>query len=308
MKNLVSTWAFLGLFSLASGLAAQPDVPGTPTSMVVTIEPKHGKTIPPIESADIEVQQGKQRDRIVNFEPAGQGGKKMQLLLLISDSARGTFNTEISILKSFITSLPATTEVGIGYMRNGTNQMASNFTQDHAAAAESLRLVLGPGGADVSPYDSLSEAIKQWPAGAERRAVIMISSGMEGLGGGYTPDNPYVNKGIADAQRAGIQVYTIYNPASGYSGRSFWRGSVGQNFLSQLADETGGESYMIGLGSPVSFQPFLDEIKEAWQHQYTLTFEAKPEKKTELQPVRVRILEKDASIAAADKVLVKAGM
>ncbi|MBV9306626.1 MAG: hypothetical protein JOZ45_10820, partial [Acidobacteriaceae bacterium] len=103
-------------------------------------------------------------------------------------------------------------------------------------------------------------------------------------------------------------VYTIYNPSAGHYGHSFWRANWGQNFLSQLSDETGGESYMVGFGSPVSFQPFLQQITGQLQHQYILTFEAKPENKSGLQPVKVSIIEKDASIAAADKVYVKAGM
>ncbi len=298
------------LVSLGAGcsLFAQTGVPGTPTSMVVTVEPKRGKEIPPIERQDLTVEMGKDKREVTGLEPAGQNGKPMQLMLLIDDSARGTFDTELQTLKQFVVSLPATTEVAIGYMRNGTNQMASNFTTDHEAAAKTIRLVLGPGGADVSPYDSLSEAVKRWPQGAERREVIMFSSGIEGLGGGYTPDNPYVNRGIQDAQKAGVIVYTIYTPSAGHAGHSFWRENWGQNFLSQLSDETGGESYMIGFGAPVSFQPFLQQITQQMQHQYVLTFIAKPQSKSGLQPVKVRILEKDASIAAADKVFVKAGM
>lgn len=292
-----------------SGLtpAAETGIPGIPTRIVVTLEPKRGKEIPPVEANDIAVQQGNQKNKVQSLIPAGQDGKGMQLLLLLDDSARGSFDTELPALRQFVTSLPASTEVAIGYMRNGTNQMVADFTKDHEAAAKAIRLVTGPGGADVSPYDSLSEAIKRWPNGAERREVIMISSGIEGLGGGYNPDNPYVNRGIADAQRAGVVVYTIYTPAAGHFGHSFWRESWGQNFLSQLSDETGGESYMVGFGSPVSFQPFLQQITGQMQHQYLLTFEAKAEKKPGLQPIKVRVTEKDASIAAADKVFVRAG-
>jgi hypothetical protein len=155
----------------------------------------------------------------------------------------------------------------------------------------------------------LSDAIKRWPqTGAERKEVIMISSGVEGLGGGWDPENPYVNAGIEDAQKAGVTVYSIYSPSAGHLGHSFWRNTWGQNFLSQLSDETGGESYMIGFGSPVSFEPFLQQILQQLQHQYLLTFQARPEQKSGLQPIKVNILEKDASVAAPDKVYVRAGM
>ena len=307
-KTWLGSLALIVLTVSCQITAAQTSAPGTPTSMVVTLEPKRGKEIPPIESADITVQQGRDKNQVVSLVPAGQSAKDLQLLLLIDDSGGGSFDTELQILRDYVTALPARTEIGIGYMRNGTNQMVSGFTSDHAAAAKKIRLALGPGGADVSPYDSLSDAVKKWPTGAERREVIMISSGIEGLGGGFAPDNPYVNRGIEDAQKAGVIVYSIYSPSAGHGGHSFWRANWGQNFLSQLSDETGGESYMIGFGSPVSFQPFLQQINEQLQHQYVMTFLAKAEKKSELQPVRVRVTEKDASIAAADKVFIKAGM
>ena len=306
MKYIVYAGFFCVLTSLAC-TAQQADARGIPTSIVVTLEPKHGKTIPPIELQDIRVNEANERRPVTALTPLSQSG--MQLLLLIDDSARGTFDTEIPTLKQFILSLPSNFDVAVAYMRNGMAQITANFTRDHAVAANGIRVATGPGGADVSPYDSLSDAIKKWPVpGNEPREVIMISSGIEGLGGGWTPENPYVNAGIQDAQKAGVIVYTIYSPSAGHAGHSFWRNNWGQNFLSQLSDETGGESYMIGYGSPVSFQPFLQQIAAHWQNQYRLTFEAKAEDKSALQPLKVTIPEKDASIAAPDHVFVRAGM
>ncbi|HEY7306377.1 MAG TPA: hypothetical protein VH601_19795 [Bryobacteraceae bacterium] len=281
-------------------------VPGTPVSVVVTLEPRREKTIPTVEQQDISVYQGKDRRPVTGFV-ALRG--PMQLMLLIDDSARSSFNTEISALKSFVNALPSETEVAIGYMRNGYTQVAQEFTRNHAAAANAIRLPMGPGGADVSPYDSLADAIKKWPeSGTERKQVIMISSGIEGLGGGFYRDNPYVTAGIDAAVRAGVVVYTIYSPSVGHYGHSLWRTTWGQNFLSELSDQTGGESYMIGFGSPVSFQPFLEQIRDHQNHQYRLTFEARAEQKSGFQPFRTVIENKDASIAAPDKVYVKASL
>jgi hypothetical protein len=290
-------------------LPAQQPAPGLPVSMVVTVEPKRGKTVPAIEEQDLTVSEGNDKRPVTGLVPLQGGQADMQLLLLLDDSASSSINTEIGTLRQFVNSLPSTTGVAVGYMRNGMAQMTKDFTTDHAAAANSIRLVMGPGGADVSPYDSLSDAIKRWPQKrAQRREVIMISSGIEDLGGGYTSDNPYVNKGIRDAQTAGVIVYTIYTPAIGHYGHSFWRANWGQNFLAQLADETGGESYFIGFGAPVSFQPFLNEILERQRHQFLLTFLARPERKSGLQPVKVRVIEKDADITAADRVYVPASL
>jgi hypothetical protein len=282
---------------------------GVPVSVVVTLEPKRGKAIPPVEAQDILVREGRDRRAVTGFVPLQGREGSLQLMLLIDDSARGTFDTEINTLKHFVNALPPDSEVAVAYMRNGMAELTANFTRDHAAAANAIRVVLGPGGADVSPYDSLKDAINKWPdTGAERKEVLMISSGIEGLGGGYTTDNPYVNAGIESALKAGVVVYTIYDPSIGHLGHSFWRNTWGQNFLSQLSDETGGESYIIGFGSPVSFQPFLDSILFNLQHQYRLTFTARAENKSGFQPIRVSVMDKDASIAAPDKVFVRAGM
>ena len=307
-SRLLKVGAVLCIASAVPSFARQ-SAPGTPVSIVVTLEPKHGKTIPPVEPQDVTVSEGRDKRPITSLTPLPFGEGSSQLMLLIDDSARGTFDTEISTLKQFVNSLPANTEVAVAYMRNGTAAYTSQFTRDHAAAANSIRVSFGSGGADVSPYDSLAEVAKHWPQpGAQRKAVIMISSGIEGLGGGFSPDNPYVNAGIESAQKAGLTVYSIYSPSVGHGGHSYWRSNWGQNFLSQLSDETGGEMYAIGFGSPVSFEPFLKEILLQMQHQYVLTFEARPEQKAGMQEIKVRVTEKDASIAAPDKVFVPAGM
>jgi hypothetical protein len=291
------------LFVASMALAQQN---GTPVSVVATVEARRGKTIPPVEQQDVIVREGKERRPVTGWKPLADA--ETQLLLLIDDSAGMSFGTEIATLKQFVASLPGNFVVAVGYMRNGMTQYTQEFTKDHTAASNAIRLALGPGGADVSPYDSLTDAIKKWPeGGAERKEVLMISSGIEGLGGGYSSDNPYVQAGIESALKAGVVVYTIYSPSAGHAGHSFWRTTWGQNFLSQLADETGGESYYLGFGAPVSFQPFLDQFKEAQQHQFLLTFEAKPENKAGLRQISVTV-EKDASIAAPRRVWVKAGL
>jgi hypothetical protein len=286
---------------------ARQSTPATPVSIVVTLEPKHGKTIPPIEQQDFTVSEAGAKRPVTSLTPLPLRQGSTQLMLLIDDSARGTFDTEVNTLKQFVNGLPPNVEVAVAYMRNGMASYTCKFTGDHAAAAHSIRISFGPGGADVSPYDSLSDAAKHWPQpGAQRKVVIMISSGIEALGGGFAPDNPYVNAGISSAQKIGLTVYSIYSPSVGHLGHSFWRANWGQNFLSQLSDETGGEMYAIGFGSPVSFQPFLDEILQQLQHQFVLTFDARPEAKAGLQPINVKITEKDASIAAPDKVFIPA--
>jgi Beta-lactamase len=59
----------------------------------------------------------------------------------------------------------------------------------------------------------------------------------------------------------GITVSAIYTPGVGPYGHSYWQTYWGQIYLSQLADETGGDAYYIGFTAPpVSFTPFLDDV------------------------------------------------
>ncbi len=93
--------------------------PATPVSIVVTLEPKHGKTIPPIEQQDITVSEAGDKRPVTSLTPLPLGQGSTQLMLLIDDSARGTFDTEVNTLKQFINSLPPDVEVAVAYMRNG---------------------------------------------------------------------------------------------------------------------------------------------------------------------------------------------
>lgn len=270
--------------------------------MIVTLEPRRAATIPSIEQQDVAVYQDNHKRPVTSFTPA-QGS--LQLMLLIDDSAGNSFNTEIPALKQFVNSLPEQTEVAVGYMRNGMTQLSSKFTHDHATAAKAIRMPLGPGGANVDTYGSLADAIEHWPGNqAQRREVVMIASGVEGLGGGFISDNPYVMNGIHAAQRAGVLVYSIWSPSVGHWGHDYWWELWGQNFLAELANATGGEMYQTTIGPPVSFDPYLHSILNHLQHQYILTFEALPEH-TGLQTVRVAIPNKDASVAFPTAVEVR---
>ncbi len=306
-----STFGYISLFALGMTLSAfgqsacEAGRNGTPVSVIVTVEPKHGASIPPLSAEDVSVKQGHDRCHVAALDPLQE--TKLQLLLLIDNSASSNFDSQLGELKQFITSLPENVEVGVSYMQNGLAKVSSSFTANHVAAANALRVAVGWGGADVSPYDSLADAVKKWPSGSERREVIMICSGIEGLGGGLPPENPYVNAGIQAAQKGGIVVYTIYTPHVGREGNALSRVNYwGQNFLAQLSDETGGQLYGYGFVPPVSFNPFLEAIRQAQGHQYRLTFDVHPQAKASLQDVKIAVIEKNANLDAPNRVFVPA--
>lgn len=310
-KKLISGFFFfMAVFSIPRIVSAQQRdaTSGTPVQMVVSAEPKHGNQVSTITQQDVLVYQGHDRRPVTGWIPAMGDHAGLELAILVDDSAGFSFGSQMQDIRTFITEQLPTTLIAVGYMQNGTVALAQNFTQDHAAAAKSLRLTQGFVGAEASPYFSLQDFIKRWPSNPAipRREVLMITSGIDSFYGGGYPD-PYVDAAIKDAQCAGIVVFSIYTPSAGHFGHTYWRIYWGQNYLAQLSEETGGESYyFLGGQAPVAFQPYLNQMNGRVAHQFVLTFLAKPENKAGTEPVKVSTEIRDIDLMAQDKVCVPA--
>lgn len=83
--------------------------------------------------------------------------------------------------------------------------------------------------------------------------------------------NPFLDAAIDDAQRNGVVVCAIYMPSAGHAGHSPWLMNWAQSHLGQIAEESGGEAYMLGFGSPVSFAPYVEDIATHLAHHYGVT-------------------------------------
>jgi hypothetical protein len=152
-----------------------------------------------------------------------------------------------------------------------------------------LRLAQGFSGVDASPYLSISDFIKRWPSNdaIPRREILAITSGIDSVYMGSFP-NPYTDTAVQDAQCGGVVVYSIYTPNAGHFGHSYYRSYWGQNYLSQLSEMTGGESYyLLGPQAPVAFAPYLNQLNRQLSNQFLLTFLAKPQKKAGTEPVKL---------------------
>ena len=293
----------LGLVAL-SGRAQQPS-PGTvPVSTVVSVEARHGKDVPAVYREDVRVFQGKDRDQVTNWVPLQGNQAGLELFVLIDETSGTSVASQFDDLRRFLTSQPPMTAVAIGYMQNGTVQVVQNFTKDHAAAGKTLRIPLGAAAGGNSPYLSITDTIKRWPESSARHAVLLISDGIDPLQPGIS--DSYLDGAIQQAQRTGTQVYAIYASRAGHFGHTLWRISQGQNNLSQLTDETGGESYFQGFNTPIAFAPFLDQFADRLNHQYKLTFLAKADNKPSYQHVRLETEVPNAELVTADKVYVPA--
>jgi hypothetical protein len=312
-KNLFLVLAVFGvtIWICAAGMAMAQQAPaasGVPAHLVVTAEARHGTDAPVINGDDVMVYEGHDRDQVVEWVPAQGVHAALELFVMIDDGANMSLGRQLEDIRDFINAQPETTKIGVAYMQNGIAQIAQNLTTDHALAAKALRLPMGMRGANGSPYFSLTDLIKRWPATTARRAVIMATDGIDLYYGTGDLLDPYLDEAIDSASRAGIQVSAIYTPDVGHYGHSYWWNYWGQIYLSHLAEETGGEAYYIGFtGAPVAFAPYLDEMANRLKHQYLLTFLAKPPKKAGWQRVRLMTEVPNADLVSAGRVWVEPG-
>jgi hypothetical protein len=274
------------------------------TTYVTVLGPKY--TAPPaLSKTDVIVDEGKQKKEVTNWVPA-QGDKAGLLLAIVIDDVDSTeLGSQLNDLRSFITSQPKTTNIGVFYASNGTIQTASQFNQDHEAVAKTVRIPLGYGGAYSSIYLSVMSLIKGWPATGARREILLIADGIDRFRGDY-PTSPDVDFTIDNAEKAGVMIHTLYTVGVGRAGRNSFRVTLGQSNLSKIADATGGEAFFQGFGSPISFGPYLQQLDMVLKNQYWLTYATDRSKKPkgELRKFRVRTEQKNVEISAADRIFV----
>jgi hypothetical protein len=286
------------LFALLSSAAG-----GFAQHLVVTAEGHHGAAPPIVMQDDLTAEVNKKPASIEKWIPLRGEQAALQLYIVIDDGSDTDLGLQFPSLKNFINAQPASTEIGLAYLRNGAAEIVAPPASDRTQLEKKLRIPLGEAGIAASPYMGISDLAKKWPAVDARREVLLITSGVDPWSPA-DPQNPYLEAAIEDSQRAGILVHSIYFGAAGHMGHSYWQSSWGRNYLSELGDGTGGEAYWQGFGSPVSFDPYLKDLAERLSNQYLLTLSAQDSKKG-LQPVRVRAGNPKVSLMSASKIELK---
>ena len=286
--------------SLAQSPAASA---GVPVSMVVTVEPHHGAEATSIASENVAVYEGRSRAQVTEWVPLQGDRAGLELFILLDDAAHSSYGTQLEDLRHFILTQPASTKIGVAYMQQGGPKVVQNLTADHTVAANALHVSLGNLANSASPYLALQQLIDQWPATKDRREVLMISNGSDADFGDFGADNPYVDAAIEKAQRANVIVFAISSTGDDIGSN---QGTRGRNYLAQLAEETGGESYYYRSSAPTSFAPYLEDSTRQLSRQYLVTFLARPEKRAGMQSVKVRSEAPHEQLVSAERVYVPA--
>lgn len=310
MNRVLSFCAALVLSGLVlpafSSLLAQEAADNGPSS-IVTVEPKGSSELAePVPANAVKVKVNGKNAEVAGWTAFGPNATQpnLQLVLLIDDGARSSLGLHLQELQRFIAQQPPTTEVAVAYMRNGTGQFTGPFTTDHAQAAQTLRLPISSPGTNGSPYFSLSDLIKRWPAHtpSERREVVMVTDGIDRYNGlRYDPSNPYINATIRDAIRNRVVVYSIYFHNAGFADRTGAGINSGQNYLTQLCAAVGGEFFYQGFGNPVDFTPYLNQINRKLGNQYELRV-TPPEKAKNIVNLRVQVSAPNTRTQAAQQI------
>ncbi len=290
-QSAITGMIAVALMAANPGISASvPNAAGFPAQMVITVLPNPAGSRPKtLEAGDVTVLQGNTPARVVHLQRLAGDLADMQLFIFLDDSTRSSsLGIQLPELKTFIESLPSTTQVSVGYMRNGTFAMAQSFTADHQKAASALRLPTAIPGENGSPYFALSDLAKHWPSkqSTGRRAVLMLTDGVDRYYGTAIADDPYVDAAIHDALKDGVMVYSVYLRGAGLYGRSAWVTNFAQSRLTEVSEETGGYAYFQGLTDPVSISPFLKDFQDRLDNQYQVTIEALHQKG--VQPVKLR--------------------
>jgi hypothetical protein len=265
------TWFTAALFFFgASVLPAEsprPDASGKSTITVTAIGKKDSAP-PPVAKADVQLTVNKERKQVADWSKDAPLG----LAILIDDAIDTSAANQWNELKEFITAQPTNTAVAVAYASNASAIVAQDFTTDHALAAKALRIPRGDLSAGSSPYLAVIDWMKRWPSTGGRRSLLLVSSGIDYFRGAWGPFYPDVDTAIEIAQRGNVNLWSIYTPGVGHRSRSFALANLGQNNLSKMTDETGGETYFLGTSAPVSFKPYLEEIQMHLNNQYLLSF------------------------------------
>jgi len=268
---------FLGCSGLIGGvLPVRAGSPVTPTSKVVSVTVTatglHNNTPRLLTRDDVLVYQEREQLPVLNVTPLQEGKAGLDLTILFEDSLESNFVLQLAEIAEFIRSLPPTTRVAIAYIRNPTFTMGQELTTDRESAVRALQVPLGSPREFDSPYLALADLVMAMPDSGNRRAILMISDGVDRFRGPFEPVSPDLEPAYQEAQRRGVLVYAIYATRSEPASRSSVGIQDAQGSLTRLAQETGGEAFVEGFSTPAFLKPHLQEFRQLLEQQYLISF------------------------------------
>jgi hypothetical protein len=308
--NLAAATA-AGILTIAlHGLGQTGDQQGRGRAIVTILPARSADQAVAISPQDIKIKIDGKESSVTDFVPLRGSGSPVELVLLIDGSARTSLGEQFNDISAFVKEMPANAKVGIAYMQNGRAVMAGQLSPDPSQVVQGLRLSTGSPGSNGSPYFCLSDLAKNWPSRdrSARREVVMITDGVDNYQRRFDANDPYVEAAINDSVRSGLVVYSMYWLDMGRANSTEYESNAGQSLLQMVTDATGGYSYGQGLGNPVSFGPFFDNLRRRLNHQYALTFASPFNGKPAVRTLKLDLRVPSAKVDAPHQVLVGVGI
>lgn len=136
----------------------------------------------------------------------------------------------------------------------------------------------------------------------------MVTDGVDNYDRRLDLEDPYVQDAINDSVRAGLVVYSIYWLNQGLADNTMYANNTGQSLLNIVAEATGGKNLWQGIGTPVSMQPFFEELASRLGNQYELGFSADMNRKPAAEVLQIKVNGSTVQVTAPKQVFVdKAG-
>jgi hypothetical protein len=289
MKTL-SAAALLTAAIFAAMPSAYGEVAGQ-GQVIVTVIPKKGEErVTDITAQQLQLKVNGKETKVGSWVPMRGANDDLEMVLLIDSSARNSLGQQIEDIGNFIKNAPPQAKLALGYMENGVAVLSGPLSTDHSLALQKLHLPGGlPGEGQV--YFALSDLAHKWPSNdpLARRIVVMVTDGVDVFNPTYDPEDPYVLAAITDSIRARLVVYSIYWHDMGRFDNTGYFQNSGQNLLSEVTQATGGYSFWLGTGEPVSFQPFFQQLNWMLKNQYRLNFLSELKDKPEIRTMNLKV-------------------
>jgi hypothetical protein len=269
--------------SLFAWSQSQPSAAGpariAPAHVIVTAGHYYSHEPPVITREDLILTHQFDPLTITNLVPLRGERAALELYVLVDDCSSCEAGTKVDELHRFVASQPATTAVGVAYIQAGQLEIAEKPTRDHARAAAALNAPTG--GPPANPFVALADLIERWDREPTRdpqarRALLMISNGIDPAVGEGLLD-PSADAAIQAAERSGVTIFAMYHPSADYATTDSAKIYAGQVQLAHVANESGGEAYLMGFGPLPTLAPFLADVADHLANQYRLEFLANPE-------------------------------
>jgi len=305
MKNRIVAISMIAGALLMTALAFSQST-GQGRAVVTILSKQHGESPASVSQQAVSIKVNGKESTITSWTPLRGPEARLELVILIDSAARSSLGSQFSEIEHFINGLPPNTKAAIAYMWNGRAVFAGPLTADHAAVLRALHLPGGTPGSSASPYFCLSDLAKNWPSGdrGARREVVMVTDGVDNYERRFDPEDPYVEAAINDSVRAGLVVYSIYWLNQGLADSTMYANNAGQSLLMEVTEATGGENLWNGIGNPVSFQPFFEELARRLDNQYELGFSARLDGKPAAENLKVKVAGSAIDVTAPKQVFV----